>query len=162
MYKRLPKIKESQAELAELLRTERNAELRPRLHLLLLLASGAARSRSQAASHLALHRNTVSNYLTIYEEHGLERLLCVRPGGRPPGPRNIPAPVVERLNDLLAAEGFEGYTDVHRWMVDEQGVEVPYSTLYKFVRYRLGAKLKRARPSHAKKTSRTQPSFPAG
>lgn len=145
----------------ERLRAERNSELRPRLHLLVLLASGAVRSRSQAASHLALHRNTVSNYLTLYEERGLEALLCINPGGAPPGPRNIPEPVVEALKALLAADGFESYTDVHRWMVDEQGVEIPYSTLYKFVHYRLGAKLKRARPSHAKKTFRTPLTSPA-
>lgn len=161
MYRRMPKINESQEELAERLRTERNAEFRPRLHLLHLLASGAVRSRSQAASHLALHRNTVSNYLAIYEAQGLEGLLHIDQGGAPCGPRNIPKAVVERLKDRLAADGFEGYTDVHRWMVDEQGVEVPYSTLYKFVRYRLGAKLKRARPSHAKKTFRTPPTSPA-
>ena len=162
MYKRLPKIKELPEELEERLRAERNAELRPRLHLLVLLSTGAVRSRSQAASHLALHRNTISSYLTLYETQGLEGLLRVHPGGRPPKQRSIPEPVVEVLKDLLAADGFEGYTDVHRWLVDEQGVEVPYSTMYKIVRYRLGAKLKRARPSHAKKTSRTPPTFPAG
>jgi transposase len=162
MYKRLPKIKEPLEELEARLRAERSARLRPRLHLLVLLASGAVRSRAKASAHLALHRNTVSRYLAIYEERGLDALLEVNPGGAPAGQRSMPEPVMDVLKDRLAANGFDSYTEVRSWLADEHGVELSYATVHKLVRYRLRSKLKRARPSHEKKTSSTPPTSPVG
>src|SRR5262245_34363176 len=40
------------------------------------------------------------------------------------------------------------------WLRVEFALDVPYQTLHGIVRYQLTAKLKRPRPSHAKKTSR--------
>lgn len=162
MYKRLPTITEPLEELKGRLRKERNPELRPRLHLLVLLASGAVRSRGQAAAHLALHRNTVSRYLALYAEQGLDALLSTKPGGAPAKQRSLPEPVLEVLQQRLAADGFDGYVQIQRWLADEHNVVLPYSTVHKLVRYRLKAKLKRARPIHAKKTLTTQPISPAG
>jgi transposase len=84
-YRPLPEIKEPLAELEARLRQERSAELRPRLHLRVLLASRTVRSRSEAAVHLALHRNTVSRYLARYEAGGLDALLRRDKGGAPGG-----------------------------------------------------------------------------
>ena len=160
MYRRLPEIQEPLSELEVRLRQERDAELRPRLHLLVLLASGAVTSRSAAAAHLALHRNTVSRYLAHYEAGGLDALLRRNKGGAPAEQRSLTQPVLEALQAQLAGEGFDGYTEVHRWLADVHGVELPYATVHRLVRYRLRAKLKRARPSHVKKTSSTPPTSP--
>ena len=160
MYRPLPEIKEPLAELEARLRQERNAELRPRLHLLVLLASGAVTSRSDAAAHLALHRNTVSRYLARYEAGGLDALLKREKGGAPAQQRTLTPPVLEALQARLDGEGFDSYIEAHRWLVDEHGVESPYSTVHRLLRYRLRAKLKRARPSHAKKTSSKLPISP--
>lgn len=69
---------------------------------------------------------------------------------------------MQRLQERLAAEGFEGYTEAHRWLREEHGVEVPYATVHRVLRYGLRAKLKRARPSHAKKTSSRPPTSRVG
>jgi hypothetical protein len=153
VYRPLPLIQEPLAELEARLRHERDAELRPRLHLLVLIASGAVRSQGEAAAHLALHRNTISRYLGQYRTGGLEALLERTPSGAPARQRSVPAPVWAELQAQLAAEGFDSYTEVHRWLADVHGVERPYPTVHRLVRYRLRAKLKRARPSHEKKTS---------
>lgn len=160
MYKRLPEIQEPLEELEARLRKERVPELRLRLHLLVLLASGAARSRSQAAVHLALHRNTVARHLDRYEEGGLDALLRLNPGGAPAGQRSVPESAMQALQHGLSTEGFDGYVDVQRWLAQEHQVELPYSTVHGLLRYGLRAKLKRARPSHAKKTFRTLPTSP--
>lgn len=160
MYRPLPLIREPLAELEARLRQERNSEIRPRLHLLVLIASRAVRSQCEAATHLALHRNTISRYLALYRRGGLETLLQFERGGAPAEQRSLSLPVMEALQAQLAGEGFEGYTDVHRWLKEEHGVELPYGTVHQIVRYRLRAKLKRARPSNEKKTSRTQPTSP--
>jgi transposase len=157
MYRPLPLIQEPLAELEARLRRERSSQIRLRLHLLVLIASGAVRSQAEAAAHLALHRNTISRYLALYRTHGLDALLRLDRGGAPAVQRSLSGPVMEALQARLAGEGFQGYTDVHRWLAEEHGVELPYGTVHRIVRYRLRAKLKRARPSNAKKTSRTQP-----
>ena len=54
MYQPLPTITEDLDLLQTRLRSERDPQLRPRLHLLVLLKSGQATTRCQAADHLAL------------------------------------------------------------------------------------------------------------
>ena len=64
---------------------------------------------------------------------------------------------MEALKDRLAEpEGFGSYKDIQRWLAEEHGVELCYSTVHGIVRYDLGAKPKSPRPSHPKKTSRSK------
>ena len=65
----------------------------------------------------------------------------------------LPGPVFQALQLRLDEDGFTGgYLQVQRWLKGDFDLEVPYSTVHKLVRYRLKSKLKRARPSHVKKT----------
>jgi len=138
--------------LAERLRAERDAERKRRLHALLLLASGQATTRSQVATHLAVHRNTIAQWFARYADGGLTALLAVRKRGPKPGQRTVPAPVLAALEARLSdTVGFSGYDEVQRWLHTEHGVAVPYKSVYTLVRYRLGAKLKVPRPEHPKK-----------
>lgn len=43
--------------------------------------------------------------------------------------------------------GFRSYKEVKVWLFEEQGLEMPYSTVHRMVRYELDAKLKVARPT---------------
>jgi transposase len=153
MYQPLPPITEDLDTLEERLRRERDPKRKPRLHLLVLLKSGQVPSRGQAAAHLALHRNTVAVWLRRYRDGGLEALLTYKEAGAPSGQKTLPPPVFEQLKRRLATStGFASYLDVQRWLRDEFALEVPYKTLHGIVHYQLKAKLKRPRPSHAKKT----------
>lgn len=97
MYRRLPLIEEPLAELQARLRQERNSQIRPRLHLLVLIASDTVHSQAEAATHLALHRNTISRYLALYRRGGLEALLHLDRGGAPAEQRSLRVPVLEAL-----------------------------------------------------------------
>lgn len=162
MYKPLPPIHETLTELEAQLKRSRDPQRRPRLHLLVLLGSGAVRSRQEAASHLAVHRNTVGRWLSAYEQGGLAALLHLGAPGAPAEQKSLPAPVLSALQQRLQTDGFEGYTEVQRWLADEYALAVPYTTVHSLVRYRLGAKLKRARPVHEKKTLRRPVPSPRG
>jgi hypothetical protein len=59
----------------------------------------------------------------------------------------------ERLSE---PEGFGSYMEIQRWLAEEHGVELSYSTVHGIVRYDLEAKPKSPRPSHPKKTSRSK------
>jgi hypothetical protein len=63
MYQPLPIITEDLETLQTRLRRERDPQLKPRLHLLVLLKAGLITSRRQAAAHLAVHRNTITGWL---------------------------------------------------------------------------------------------------
>jgi transposase len=153
MYQPLPDITEDLDTLQERLRSERDAQLRPRLHLLVLLKSGQVTTRRQAAAHLAVHRNTIALWLRTYRAGGLTALLTYKEAGAPSGQKSLPAAVFAQLQARLAtASGFASYVEIQQWLRAEFGLEVPYKTLYGIVRYQLKAKLKRPRPRQAKKT----------
>jgi transposase len=154
MYQLLPLIAEDLETLQERLRHERDPKRKPRLHLLVLIKSGQVTSRGQAAAHLALHRNTVAVWLRRYREGGLEPLLAYKEPGAPTGQKTLPPAVFAQLKARLATPtGFASYLDVQRWLREAFALEVPYKTLHGIVHYQLKAKLKRPRPSHAKKMS---------
>ena len=145
-------VAETEADLRHRLSATRDAVLRDRLHFLILAATGAVASVTQAADRLLRHRNTVSRWAADYRRGGLDALLDIGTPGKPPGQRTIPHDAFEALKARLGGEtGFASYVEVEHWLRDQHGVEVCYSTLHQIVRYELGAKLKAPRPSHPKK-----------
>jgi transposase len=152
MYQPLPIIAEELDLLQARLRSERDPQLRPRLHLLVLLKSGQVTSRRQAAAHLAVHRNTLTGWLQRYRRRGLEALLTYKEPGAPAGQKTLPPRIFAQLQARLATpSGFASYLDIQHWLREEFALEVPYKTLHGIGRYQLKAKLKRPRPSHANK-----------
>ncbi|MCS4188555.1 helix-turn-helix domain-containing protein [Salinibacter ruber] len=153
----LPEITESVEKLERLVRKEKDAQIQRRFHMLLLMKTGEAESRSAAARHLGVHRHTVADWIGLYEEGGLEKIQEIEDPGPEPGQTSIPPEVMEALKDRLSEpEGFGSYTEIQQWLAEEHGVELPYSTVHGIVRYDLGAKPKSPRPSHPKKTSRSK------
>jgi hypothetical protein len=53
---------------------------------------------------------------------------------------------------LNTPQDFASYRQAHLWLQETFDLTLPYKTLYKIMRVELKAKLKRPRPSHAKKT----------
>lgn len=152
----LPEITEPIDQLESLVLQERDAQIQRRFHMLLLLKTGEAESRSAAARHLGVHRNTIADWLELYEEGGLDQIQEIGEPGPDPGQQSIPPTVFEKLKERLSEpEGFGSYKDVQQWLDEEHGVDLPYSTVHRIVRYELEAKLKTPRPSHPKKTSRS-------
>src|SRR4029453_11902695 len=105
MYQSLPSITEDLDTLEERLRRERDPKRKARLHLLVLLKSGQGTSRSQAATHLAVHRNTVGTWLRHYRAGGIEALLTTKAAGAPAGQKKPPLAVFEPLQTPLAHTG---------------------------------------------------------
>lgn len=161
MYKPLPVITEALDDLEARMKRERGGPRRLRLHLLVLICSGAVKERQEAAAHLGVHRNTVARWLQSYESGGLETLLELQKVGAKPEQKTLPPLVWAALQERLAHEGFEGYLEVQHWLAEEYALQVRDATVHKLVRPRLGAKLKRARPRHAKKTKPRHVPFPS-
>ena len=153
----LPEIDESVDWLDAQVRSEQNAQVQRRLQMLLLLKSGEAESRSAAADRLGVHRNTIANWLELYEAGGIEKLCEIQEPGPDPGQQSIPPEAMKALKRRLSKpEGFGSYKEIQRWLAKAHGFDLPYSTVHQIVRYDLGAKLKTPRPSHPKKASRSK------
>ena len=152
-----PEISESTEWLDQQVHAEQDAQIQRRLHMLLLLKSGKAESRSAAARHLGVHRNTIANWLQLYEDGGIEALREIKDPGPDPGQQSIPPEVMEKLKKRLSKpEGFGSYKEIQQWLAEKHDLELPYSTAHGIVRYELEAKPKAPRPSHPKKASESK------
>ena len=67
--------------------------------------------------------------------------------------------VISLQKRLSQAEGFGSYLQVQQWLSATLGVDAEYATVHHLVRYRLGAKLKAARPVHLKQDPEARAAF---
>lgn len=150
MPRRFPPIRESIEELEVRMKGERDAQLRRRIHMLVLIRSRKVLTRKAAAEHLAVHRNSIATWLSTYATGGLEALLQIKRGGPKAEQRTLPPAAFQALQERLKGKGFPSYGAAQRWLKQDFGLAVPYKTVWALIR-RTRAKLKRARPSHIKK-----------
>jgi len=151
MNKALPKIKETALELKEMLNQERHGKRHIRLQALFLIASKQAQSRTQIAALLGKSRNTISHWLSLYEQAGLDKYLEIyRPAG---AKTKISEAALAAIKAVLAsAKGSRTYKEIHQMVVRQHGIAIHYSNVHHLVRYKLSAKAKVPRPSNPKKT----------
>ena len=142
-------IRETVADLEALIQQQSNPNLKERLQVLYLLKLPKAMSVSAIAKVVGRNRGSVQRWLSLYRLDGVEGLLETRQS--PGRPQVIPAWAVNSLKRRLddPETGFGSYTQVQQWLLDTLNVEAEYATVHHLVRYRLGAKLKAARPVHA-------------
>jgi transposase len=151
-------IQESVEELAAQLQTEPNLNLKERLQVLYLMKLPNAMSISEIAVVVGKHRGTLQRWLSVYQAEGLSGLMQVKQS--PGRPCVIPGWAVKRLQQRLAEPvGFKSYGAVQQWLEDTLGVKAEYRTVHELVRYRLKAKLKAARPVHAKQNAAARAGF---
>lgn len=143
-------VKESLDELAQQLRQAETPTAKERLQVLYWLKQDNAPSISTIALAIGKHRNTLQTWLAMYRAGGVAGMLEIKPMGG--GVRVIPqwaeAALAKRLGD--ANHGFSSYGEVQQWLAASLGIEADYHTVYQMTRYRLGAKLKVARPQNRK------------
>ena len=138
-------VVESAQQLKEMLEKQRDATGRSKIQLLWWLKTAQANQINQLAQLSGYHRTTVSRWLSKYRQGGLDALLEVRP--KPGRPTAITGKIRQQLQrELQDPEGFSSYKEVQRWLYAVCGVQVPYKTVHKTVRYYLKGKLKHPRP----------------
>lgn len=138
-------IAESLETLKQRLQTQTTAQGKERLQMLYWLKSGQLQTRQALAHRLNRNESTIHRWLQKYNQGGLNGLLEVKraPGQRP----KIGGAVLEQLKQQLSQpEGFASYGAIQTWLSQRCGIEVPYSTVHRTVRYQLKAKLKVPRP----------------
>ena len=151
MNKALPKIKETAEEIRMMLKNEPLVKRQNRLQALYLIVTQEAKSRTKISKVLGFNRNTISEWMRLYEEEGLEKMLEIyRPSG---AKAKISEAAVAEIEEILATEkGFRTYREIHQMVVKKHKIDITYAAVHKLVRYKLEAKAKVARPSNPKKT----------
>jgi transposase len=148
----MPRITASADELQRRMKSEADLKKRQRLHAFYLAASGQARQRQEIAALLGVHRHSVAAWFRAYAEGGLDHALRYQVP-TPPVHRRITEAALTALQEKLRdPHGFAGYHQIRLWLAEEHQVALSYSSVHALVRYKLRAKPKRPRPSHAKKT----------
>jgi transposase len=145
-------IQQSEDELKQMLRSQKTATGKERIHLLYLLKSKQAQTVQEAAAILGRHRATLQEWLKYYREGGIQALLKTKPrSGRP---RAIPAWAVAALQKRLKEpQGFDGYQAICDWLKSELGIEAEYKTVHQLVHYRLQSSPKVPRPVSVEQSS---------
>lgn len=138
-------IQESEENLKQLLREQKTASGKERIHLLYLLKSKQAPTVQEAAALLGRHRATLQEWLRLYRKGGIAELLKRKtPSGRR---RAIPAWAEKALRKRLEEpQGFDGYQAICDWLESQLGIEAKYKTVHKLVYYRWQSSPKVPRP----------------
>jgi transposase len=140
-------ITESAEELREMMNDQTRAKFRERLQVLYWLKTNLFQSLQDLSDHLGRSKSVIVKWLQTYRTRGLAALLQwnYRGGRRSKLSGALLDALQRRLSDPTA--GFNSYKEVKYWLGEEPGVEMPYSTVPRMVRYKLQAKLKVARPT---------------
>ena len=139
-------VLESPETLANLLKQEKNVRRRERLQFLYWYKTGQAKTRQALGQLLNRSQFAIGQWIDTYRQRGLNGLLHLNYRGGNLAP-SIPADIQCQLKEKLAQpEGFAGYKAIQGWLQETQGLEVPYSTVFGTVKYRLKADLKVPRP----------------
>jgi transposase len=154
MRKAMPTITESATELQHRMKSEKDGKKRQRLQALYLAASGHARHRQTIATLVGVHRHSVAAWFAAYAQGGLEQALLYRVSTPPVHRRMTDAALTALQAKLNEPHGFAGYNQIRTWLAEQHQVTLSYSSVHALVRYKLHAKAKRPRPSHAKKARR--------
>jgi transposase len=138
-------IAESAADLKKQLQVAREGRHKEKLQMLWWLKSGQVCEHQEIGQRLGRDPSTVTRWLQTYRQGGLVALLAVHKA--PGAQRKLSAEVLAALQkELETGPGFSSYGAIVQWLEREQGQRIEYGTVYHWVRYRLGAKLKVPRP----------------
>jgi transposase len=138
-------IAESEEELKKRLQTANLGNQKEKLIMLWWIKSGQVKEQQEIGKRLARDSSTVTRWLQKYRTNGLSGLLEIKkaPGAK----RKIDDAAIAALEEeLKAGKGFSSYGAIVEWFKKEHGQDIEYATVYAWVRYRLGAKLKVPRP----------------
>lgn len=152
------KINETISEIETRLSKSKTAREKERLLLLYWLVKGTVSSRKDLKELLGRDVSTITRWIQLYREGGLEKLLEEKsaPGKAP----KIDGEVLKGLKARLEDEtGFKSYGEIQKWLKEKYQLSLNYKTVHKTVRYKLGGKLKVARPYSVNKDEKEEINF---
>src|ERR1700739_2436158 len=137
-------IKESKAELEEFYKNS-SSFLQPRIQMFLMLLKEPHLTKSQLARRLNVVYNSISKWQELYNKGGIEKLMEVRRGKYRLGngsAMGFSANIYEAIEKRHAAEPFQSYVELHKWVKKNYLPILKYSTLIKYIDIHYGGSFK--------------------
>ena len=138
--------------------SERDGNLRSRLHGLWLLRSG--RRLSDVASVVGVHYRTVQTWVGWYRDGGVGEVVSHRMGGRGT-PRYLSPEEEQELAEQVSTGRFRTAGEIRDWIESEYGVSYRLGGVYGLLR-RLGCRPKVPRGVHEKADAAGQRAWKKG
>jgi len=139
-------VLESEEKLEILLKQEKDIRKRERLQFLYWYKTGQATTRKALGKLLNRSQFAIGQWIDTYRSKGLHGLLHLNYRGGHLAP-SIPLEIQWQLKEKLAQpEGMTSYKEIQIWLKETHGLDVPYSTVFGTIKYRLNAGLKVPRP----------------
>jgi len=138
-------IEEDEVFLKQLLRAEKHKMTYEKLQALYFFKKDPSLNLPTLCDLLNKSQSQVKRWFKSYREGGLDKLLFIPP--KPGRPSPFSEEMKEALKSELNQEKFTSYDEIKQWLLTEYSADIPYSTVHGVCRYKLGAKLKVARPS---------------
>lgn len=139
-------LSESEEQLKSLLKQERNTRKRERLPFLYWYKSGQVTTRRELGTLLNRSQIAIGHWIKRYRDQGLQGLLRLEYRGGNLAP-SIPVAIQREIKEKRTQpEGMASYKAIQVWLKETHRLDVPYSTVFGTVKYRLHAHLKVPRP----------------
>jgi len=152
-------IKESLHELKSLRRKVSNHRLKTRIQALILLKESKFNYRRDLTFHLGIHRASLTNWINIYLEKGIDGLLEIRNGGKRYS--HVSPELHEALKEKThnSEDPFMSYVEAVQWVKENYDQTIKYTTLRSYLVDNFKTKVKRPRKSHYKKDEQAIEAF---
>jgi len=150
-------VEEDEKTLKQLLSQENHKMTYQKLQALYFYKTNPGIGLTKLCDLLNKSQSQVKRWFKSYREGGLDELVFIppRPGRSTPITEEIKIALKQELNH----ERFHSYDEIRQWLKSDYDVDVAYTTVHGLCRYRLGAKLKVARPSSIHKDEAEAISF---
>ena len=118
---------------------------------LLILKSNPDVRQEIIAFKTGISQRTLSRWLKIYQEKGVDELVKIPVKGRPKSV--IPKIVRESLEAKVkdSSKPLKGYFEAVIWIEEEFGIKIKYNTVRNYLKTNFNTKIKTPRKSHYKK-----------
>jgi transposase len=150
---------ESEEELYQLYKREKDHQNRTRLQALWLLRPG--RTMQEVSGLVGVHYRTVQEWVAWYRTGGVEEVLSHRHGGHGGQGRRLSEEQEVELKAKAEAGEMRTIQDGVEWAKKAHGVEYTYWGM-RFVFYRLGLRKKVPRPKSPKASAEKQEAWKKG
>lgn len=153
-------VKESEKEIRERLKGEKDVIIRARLQMLLIFKQEPTISYERVGKMLGYSGRQITRWWKRYEAEGIEGLMRRGKRGRRKGfGLKVPERAFEELKEEMREGRIRTIKDGIRWILENYGVQYSYPHMYRIFRIRLKAKKKTGRPYNIRKDKEKEEEF---
>ncbi len=141
---KVKEVKESEKELREMLRKEKDARRARRLQMLLAFKEDPKMGYEKVGKRIGVSGRQVMRWWKAYEDGGIKRLLEMQRRGRRKGEeQKVPDEAIERLREEMRKGRIRTIEDGVAFIEREYGVKYSISGMYRIFKEKLRARKKR-------------------